>query len=104
MDYRIEYSPEADQKADQAYEYIARSSPYQAAKWYSGLLKTIASLGRNPEHCGLAPESNTLNRPIRQLLYGKRQHKYRILFEIRGDIVYGLHIRHGARDWWQPSG
>jgi plasmid stabilization system protein ParE len=103
MDYRIEYSPEADRNGDEAYEWIARHSPYYAAKWYSGLLQAIASLGRNPERCGLAPESYILNRPIRQLLYGKRQHKYRILFEIQGETVNIVHIRHGARDWWRPN-
>jgi plasmid stabilization system protein ParE len=103
MDYRIEYTREADRNGDEAYEWIARTSHFYAAKWYSGLLKAIASLRRNPERCGPAPESYTLNRPLRQLLYGKRRHKYRILFEIRGETVYVVHIRHGARDWWQPE-
>jgi plasmid stabilization system protein ParE len=45
MDYRIEYSREAERKGDEGYEWIARASPFHAAKWYSGLLKAIASLG-----------------------------------------------------------
>ena len=34
---------------------------------------------------------------MRQLLYGKRPHLYRILFTIDGDVVYVLRIRHGRR-------
>jgi mRNA-degrading endonuclease RelE of RelBE toxin-antitoxin system len=30
-------------------------------------------------------------------LHGRRQHKYRILFDIKDDEVRILHIRHGAR-------
>jgi mRNA-degrading endonuclease RelE of RelBE toxin-antitoxin system len=37
---------------------------------------------------------------LRQLLYGRRPHVYRIIYEIdEGNrIVSVLHIRHGARD------
>jgi hypothetical protein len=31
------------------------------------------------------------------LLYGDKPHVYRILFSIEGDIVFILHVRHGAR-------
>jgi hypothetical protein len=50
-----------------------------------------------PRACSLAPESDYFGREIRQLLYGKRQHKYRILFEIREQTVVVLRVRHGAQ-------
>jgi hypothetical protein len=34
---------------------------------------------------------------MRQLLYGRKPHLYRILFTIDGDVVYVLHVRHGRR-------
>jgi hypothetical protein len=34
---------------------------------------------------------------VRQLLYGRRPHTYRILFTIEGDVVQVLHIRHARR-------
>ena len=34
---------------------------------------------------------------MRQLLYGRKPHVYRILFTIEGDVVYVLRIRHGRR-------
>lgn len=37
---------------------------------------------------------------LRQLLYGRRPHVYRIIYDIDegSGIVHVLHIRHGARD------
>jgi hypothetical protein len=34
---------------------------------------------------------------VRQLLYGRKAHRFRVLFTIDGDIVVVLHIRHGRR-------
>jgi len=45
------------------------------------------SLANFPERCALAPESNHFPFEVRQLLYGKRPHTYRILLAIRGDTV-----------------
>lgn len=42
-------------------------------------------------------ESQEFDEDIRQMLYGKRPHIYRVLFVVRGDVVYVLHVRHGAR-------
>jgi plasmid stabilization system protein ParE len=103
MDYAIELSAEARRNAEDAFLYIARDWPSRARRWYIGLFNAIHSLSRNPERCGLAPESEDLRIELRQLLYGKRAGKYRILFEIRGATVYVHHIRHGARDWWRPG-
>ena len=50
-----------------------------------------------PRRCGLARENSSFKEETRQLLYGKRHHKYRTLFTIRGDEVHVLHVRHGAR-------
>ena len=37
--------------------------------------------------CPRAPESDAFDCEVRQLLYGKRQHAYRILFDISGETV-----------------
>ena len=79
-----------------AYEWIAADSPGQAILWFNGLVEVSESLSTNPERCPRAPESNEVDREIRQLLYGK----YRILFMIRDDTVYLLHVRHGARQYF----
>jgi plasmid stabilization system protein ParE len=57
----------------------------------------IASLAEFPKRCPLAPENSAFPFEVRQLLYGKKPHTYRILFTIEGQTVYVLHIRHGRR-------
>jgi plasmid stabilization system protein ParE len=91
-----------EQIADAA-NWIFRRSPDAAMKWLDGIEQTIAELSEFPTRCPLAPESDVVGSEIRQQLYGRRQHKYRILFAIRGDKVHVLHVRHGARDFLFPS-
>jgi len=51
-------------------------------RWFQGLHEAIASLARLPKRCPLAPENRSFPSDVRQLLYGRRQHRYRILFTI----------------------
>lgn len=46
----------------------------------------------------MAREAREAKREIRCLLFGKRRHAYRILFEVdeARNTVWALHIRHGA--------
>lgn len=61
-------------------------------------MKAFRSLENNPERCGLAPENDWYpGGELRQLLHGKRSGVYRIFFEIGGDTVYILHVRHNAQ-------
>ncbi len=66
-------------------------------RWFQGLREAVASLAHSPQRCALAPENATFPFEVRQLLYGRKPHVYRILFTIEGDTVYVLHIRHGRR-------
>jgi len=50
-----------------------------------------------PKRCPLAPENEYYPEEIRQLLYGRRQGRYRILFTIEQRTVTILHVRHGAQ-------
>jgi plasmid stabilization system protein ParE len=83
--------------------WIFQRSPEAALKWLDGIERTIAGLAEFPTRCPLAPESDAVGSEIRQQLYGRRQHKYRILFALRGNTVHVLHVRHGARDFLLPS-
>ena len=49
-----------------------------------------------PARCPLAPENEEFEAETRELLHGKRQHRYRIPFTIREQTIVVLHIRHGA--------
>ena len=65
--------------------------------WFFRLEEAIASLSEMPHRCPLAPENREFPFEVRQLLYGRKPHRYRVLFTIDGDTVVILHIRHGRR-------
>lgn len=60
-------------------------------------MNTIATLQEIPRRCAIAPENDELVEEIRQLIYGKSKNKYRILFTIREDTVFVLHVRHSSQ-------
>ena len=66
-------------------------------RWLDGIERAIKSLETFPTRCGLAPESEQTAVEVRQQFYGRRANKYRILFVVRGDVVYVIEVRHGAR-------
>ena len=64
-------------------------------------MDTIATLQDKPRSCAKAREndgfSEEISEEIRQLIYDKSKNKYRIIFTIKEDIVYILHIRHTSQ-------
>lgn len=103
MTYRVVIEPTAERGIREAVRWIARNaSPAVAARWYNGLVKRARTLATFPRRCPVAAESDKFPEEIRELLYGKRQHRHRILFTIREDTVHVLYVHHGARDELQP--
>jgi plasmid stabilization system protein ParE len=94
--YRVELTENARQEADAAYEWLAQRTVHAAA-WFNGLADAIEGLAELPTRWSLARESAEFDEPVRQLLYGTPPHIYRVLFIVRSDFVYVLHVRHGAR-------
>jgi len=73
----------------------------QASRWLEGLEKAIVSLGDDPERHGLARENDLyeLPFPVRQLTYGLgKKLTHRIVYEVRGDTVFIVAVRHLAQD------
>ena len=97
MTYRVHIQPSAEADLEDAYRWIAEDAPLAAARWYKGLVEAMQTLRSFPERCPVAPEDRAFPETIRQLLYGRRQQRYRILFTVQDDRVEILHIRHGAR-------
>ena len=95
--YQVIILPSAERDIGEAYEWLAEQEAEAAIRWYNRLLEVIFSLDTFPERCPLAPESEFFNVEIREIFHGRRQHKYRILFTMRENEVYILHVRHGAR-------
>src|SRR5688572_12804946 len=59
--------------------------------------RRFASLSALPTRCPISAESRDSPVEVRQLLYGRKPHVYRILFAVDGDSVQVLHVRHARR-------
>jgi toxin ParE1/3/4 len=99
MTYRVELANRAMRDLEVLYlEKNAVDSP-AAARWYNRLEEAVSALGTNPYRCPVAPESRKLKRKLWHLLYGKKPHVYRVIYEIDEprQTVWVLTIRHSAR-------
>jgi plasmid stabilization system protein ParE len=104
MAFTVEITRRALLEIDQTLNWLAHRSPLAAARWHRQLLQAVSTLEANPRRCPLAPETDwSASGDLRQLLYGKRHGVYRIIFEIRGTIVYILRVRHSAQDLLSPD-
>lgn len=103
MPHNIHFTSRALHEIDEALAWISERSRAAAIRWHAQLMEAVRSLKSNPELCGLAPESEWYPGEIRQLLHGKRRGVYRILFEVRGNIVYILRVRHSAQELLDPD-
>ncbi len=103
MEFLVEIAEPAEEDIDEAYLWFYERDPGKADRWYRGLCKAIFSLREMPLRCAIAPESQDLDREVRQLLYGRRRQMYRILYEVRGDTVVVLRIRHTSRAYLDPE-
>ena len=97
MKYRVIVQPPAELDIEAAYLYLRAHSQTHAERWLTGIESAIESLASLPNRCGLARESREFSIEIRQLLFGKRSGRYRILFMVQDQEVRILHVRHGAR-------
>ncbi len=101
MTYRVEFSVRALLDLEILYfeKNVAEFVRKCAARWFNGLQDAINGLTTLPRRCQLAPEAKGKSRELRHLLYGKKPHVYRVIYEIdeSGRMVKIFHIRHGAR-------
>ncbi len=97
MAFQVRVTQTAKAEIDTAYSWLRQRNPVYADKWFRELMDTIATLQEKPLRCALAPENDGLSEEICQLIYGKSRNKYRILFVIREDTVFVLHVRHSSQ-------
>ena len=98
MAFRVKTTLKADRDLNRILARLQNEFAGEAGlHWFQGMREATASLSSLPERCALALENNELPFEVRQLLYGRRQHIYRILFTIEGNLVVVFHIRHGRQ-------
>ena len=99
MRFQVKLTAHAERDVEATLQWFdAQSATATGARWLTRLMQCIDRLETNPTRCGLAPEASSLGIEIREMHFGRRRGTYRILFQISGETVYFLRIRHGARD------
>jgi plasmid stabilization system protein ParE len=102
VEYKIEVTEIAAAEIDSAYQWINERAPDAADRWYDGLMAALRSLRQNPRRCARLFTTDFVELEIRQLVYGRRRGRYRVLFTIDGDTIRVLRVRHGARARIRP--
>jgi plasmid stabilization system protein ParE len=99
MTFLVEFAARAVRDLEILYLQKNAAESQAAARWYNGLERAVYGLASYPHRCPVAPEARRMKRELRHLLYGKKPHVYRVIYEIDEDrqAVLVLHIRHGAR-------
>lgn len=97
MRFEVRVTSAAERDIEQAFAWYLERSSSAAARWVEQLAKAITSLETFPERCPLASDQAFLRHSVRQLMFGSRHGSFRLLFEVREQIVFVLRLRHGAR-------
>jgi len=98
MMYRVDLTARAERDRDAAFDWYAENYSLDfAARWYDGLTQAIHDLAQHPHRFGFAHENSKFSFEVRELLFGGRRYKHRVLFTIHDDQVLVLHIRHSAQ-------
>jgi plasmid stabilization system protein ParE len=99
MPYGVELAARAARDLEILYLTKNATESHAAARWFNNLEEAIYTLARDPHRCPVAPEAQRAKRKLRHLLFGKKPHVYRIIFEVQEEQqrVWVLTIRHGAR-------
>jgi plasmid stabilization system protein ParE len=98
MAFRVEQTERARQDLDAVLEWLlAHEAGDAGLRWFRRMREAILSLSEFPLRCSLAPENAEFPFEVRQLIFGKKPHQYRILFSVADGPVTVLHIRHGRR-------
>ncbi len=92
----------AAREIEENYNWLAEHSQAAANRWRDSLLAAIDALEEHSDRCPEAPEAEW-HEGLRQLLHGKRRQVHRILFEIRGQTVVILRVRHSSQDFVGPE-
>jgi toxin ParE1/3/4 len=95
MAYLVRLSDRALRDLELIYEYVHADQSDKAFVWFNGLEEAVYSLEKYPNRGAATRERSNL----RQLLYGRKPHIYRIIYVVdeSRNAVNILHIRHGAR-------
>lgn len=103
MAFDIRLTERAGTDLDMIIGFLKEEAGTDVARvWLAGILESIRTLCEMPARCAVAPEAEEIGVEVRVLFHGKKNHPYRVYFQIRptgatAGSVQVLHVRHWAR-------
>jgi len=99
MTYLVKLALRAAIDLETLYVEKNASESAAAARWYNALEQAVAGLSAHPDRSPPVPEVRTAKRKMRNLLYGKKPHVCRVVYEVDEgrQTIWVLTVRHGAR-------
>jgi plasmid stabilization system protein ParE len=94
---RLVWSERALSEAREATDYIADARPLVAVDWLHELFERVEGLLEFPEHGRILPEGDRDD--LRELIHNP----YRVIYQVREDVVEILLLRHVRRDRLQEQ-
>ena len=94
MKFPVRILPRAKRDFHRIFSYIEQRSPEGAAQWWEAFENGRQRVSSNPEQCGFAPENQSADYDLRQLLFKTRHGLvYRAIFTVLDDEIFILRIR-----------
>jgi plasmid stabilization system protein ParE len=104
MTRQVILSPSARAEAGASLTWLkAKRGPDYAEKWHRRMRTAIESLSTAADTWPEALEAVWYGSCLREMIVGRRHRAYRVLFEIRGHVVWVLRIRHVSQDSLRPD-
>ncbi|MCC6322127.1 MAG: type II toxin-antitoxin system RelE/ParE family toxin [Phycisphaerales bacterium] len=91
--FEVRQTSRAQRDLLEIHAYIAQASPVNASRFLHRLIRAIDKLERMPHAHRFAPEAHETGGEVRQAIVGR----YRVVYEIVGDVVIVHTVRHSAR-------
>lgn len=99
MTFRVVLTDKAEADVEAVLKWFRDNQAIAAGgRWFAQLMAKLDSLEAHPDRCARAAESDDIGLEIREILLGRRQYKYRLVFTIRGKTVSILRVWHSSRD------
>lgn len=104
MSYQVIVLSQAQRDAALILAWLTDHSPQGANAWSRSWLEALHSLRRDPSGFGLAPEDERHDLTIQQFFFKTRRgRRYRIVFTIKSQTVYVMHLRGPSQDLLGPD-
>ena len=91
---KVRILPRAEADLDFIFSWVAQQSPKGAAALLDAFENSLGGLRKWPEAFSIAPESELLQKELRQAFFRTRRgNTYRMIFLIAEDVVFILRVR-----------